>query len=111
VTFATPQPVQPSLLRAWSDSEVLIAGRALLSPGPSADTFVARVRPDGSLDPAFRDGGIGFFDVGIGESAPEPSGLEVEQDGAFYLAGPLDRNPAERERRRTVAACHPGRSA
>lgn len=99
VTFATPQPLQPSLLRAWSDGEVLIAGRALVSPGPSADTFVARVRPDGSLDPAFRDGGIIFFDVGIGESAPEPSGLEVDGNGAFYLAGPLERNPAERERR------------
>ena len=99
VTFATPQPVQPSLLRAWSDSEVLIAGRALLSPGPSSDTFVARVRSDGGLDPSFRNGGISFFDVGIGESAPEPSGLEVERNGAFYLAGPLERNPAERERR------------
>jgi uncharacterized delta-60 repeat protein len=99
VAFATPQPVLPSLLRAWSDSEVLIAGRALLSPGPSSDTFVARVRSDGSLDPAFRNGGISFFDVGIGESAPEPSALEVEQGGTFYLAGPLERNPAERERR------------
>jgi uncharacterized delta-60 repeat protein len=99
VTYATPQPLQPSLLRAWSDGEVLIAGRALVSPGPSADTFVARVRPDGSLDPAFREDGISFFDVGIGESAPEPSALEVEQGGAFYLAGPLERNPAERERR------------
>jgi uncharacterized delta-60 repeat protein len=99
VTFATPQPVLPSLLRAWSDGEVLIAGRALLSPGPSSDTFVARVRADGSLDPAFRNGGISFFDVGIGESAPEPSALEVEEGGAFYLAGPLERNPAERERR------------
>jgi uncharacterized delta-60 repeat protein len=99
VTIVTPQPVLPSLLRAWSDSEVLIGGRALFSPGPSADTFVARVRPDGSLDPAFRDGGISFFDVGIGEAAPEPSALEVEQGGAFYLAGPLERNPAEKERR------------
>jgi len=99
VTFATPQPLQPSLLKAWSDGEVLIAGRALVSPGPSADTFVAKVRPDGSLDPAFRDDGISFFDVGIGESAPELSALEVEQGGAFYLAGPLERNPAERERR------------
>ena len=99
VAFATPQPVLPSLLRAWSDGEVLIAGRALGSPGPNSDTFVARVRPGGSLDPAFRDSGISFFDVGIGESAPEPSALEVERGGAFYLAGPLERNPAERERR------------
>jgi uncharacterized delta-60 repeat protein len=99
VVFATPQPVLPSLLRAWSDSEVLIAGRALLSPGPSSDTFVARVRSDGNLDPSFRNGGISFFDVGIGESAPEPSALEVEQGGTFYLAGPLERNPAEMERR------------
>lgn len=99
VSFATPQPLQPSLLKAWSDGEVLIAGRALVSPGPSADTFVARVRPDGSLESSFRNGGISFFDVGIGESAPELSGLEVEESGAFYLAGPLERNPAERERR------------
>lgn len=99
VTFPTPQPVQPSLLRAWSDGEVLIAGRALGSPGPNSDTFAARVRSDGSLDPAFRDGGISFFDVGIGESAPEPSALEVGQGGTFYLAGPLERNPAEKDRR------------
>lgn len=99
VTFTMPQPVQPTLLRAWSDGEVLIAGRALQAPGPSSDTFVARVRPDGSLDPSFRGGGVSFFDVGLGESAPEPSGLEVEERGAFYLTGPLARSPAEKERR------------
>jgi uncharacterized delta-60 repeat protein len=99
VSFATPQPVQPTLLRAWSQGEVLIAGRALQAPGQSFDTFVARVAEEGSLDQSFRGGGLSFFDVGLGESAPEPSGLEVGQDGSFYLAGPLARSPAEKERR------------
>jgi uncharacterized delta-60 repeat protein len=99
VAFAMPQPVQPTVLRAWSDGELLIAGRALQAPGPSSDTFVARIRPDGSLDPSFQGGGVTFFDVGLGESAPEPSALEVKDDGAFVLAGPLARSPAEKERR------------
>jgi uncharacterized delta-60 repeat protein len=89
VVFATPQRVAPDLLKAWAGGEVLIAGMAVQAPGVPADTFLARIMPDGNPNPGFRGGGLSFFDTGLGESAPEPSALEVAPNGDIYLAGPL----------------------
>jgi hypothetical protein len=93
VTIAAPQPLQPLQLSAWSLGDVVIAGTASPVPGGgSANAFLARVRPDGTLDPSFRGGGLSLFDDGRGGPAREPSALVVDSeggDGNIYLAGPL----------------------
>ena len=84
-----PRPVAPERLRVESDESVLLAGVA--APGAGAhptETFLARVA-GGGLDPAFGEGGIRFFDTGLGESTPEPSALAVGRNGDIYLSGPL----------------------
>lgn len=87
--LATPRPVVPELLRVGSDESVLLAGVAAPREGAGAtETFLARAA-GGGFDPAFGEGGISFFDVGLGESTPEPSALAVGRKGDIYLAGPL----------------------
>ncbi len=84
-----PRPVVPERLRVESDESVLLAGVA--APGAGAhptETFLARVG-DGVLDPTFGEGGFHFFDIGLGESTPEPSALAVGRNGDVYLSGPL----------------------
>jgi len=84
-----PRPLAPERLRVESDESVLLAGVA--APGAGAhptETFLARVA-GGGLDPAFGEGGIRFFDIGLGESTPEPSALAVGRKGDIYLSGPL----------------------
>jgi uncharacterized delta-60 repeat protein len=93
--IATTQPVAPELLRASPEGGASIAGVASPVPGAgSTETFLARVTPDGNPDPAFLGGGIGIFDIGLGESTPEPSALEIGPDGEIYLAGPISRSSA-----------------
>lgn len=64
------------------DGSIVVAGR-------SGSGFVAlRLRPDGSPDPAFGDGGVaraGFEDLGFPEA--EPFGLAVQDDGRIVLGG------------------------
>lgn len=84
-----PRPVVPERLRVEPDESVLLAGVA--APGGGAhptETFLARIA-GGGLDPAFGEGGIRFFDTGLGESTPEPSALAVGRNGDLYLSGPL----------------------
>jgi len=84
-----PRPLVPERLRVEPDESVLLAGVA--APGGGAhptETFLARVA-GGGLDPTFGEGGIRFFDTGLGESAPEPSALAVGRKGNIYLSGPL----------------------
>jgi uncharacterized delta-60 repeat protein len=84
-----PGPLVPERLRVESDESVLLAGVA--APGAGAhltETFLARVA-GGILDPTFGEGGIRFFDIGLGESTPEPSALAVGRNGDIYLSGPL----------------------
>ena len=88
-TLPTSRPVAPELLRVGADESVLLAGVAAPAAGAHpTETFLARVS-GGSLDPAFGEGGIRFFDTGLGESTPEPSALAVGRKGDIYLSGPL----------------------
>ncbi len=91
----TSRPVAPGQLRVGPEGEAWIAGVASPIPGAApTEAFLARVMPDGSLDTTFREGGIAFFDIGLGESAPEPSALEIGPNGEIYLAGPIARSSA-----------------
>jgi uncharacterized delta-60 repeat protein len=94
MVIATPQPLLPEQLDVSPEGGLLLAGEASLPGGHSADTFLARLRPDGSFDPGFRGGGISLFDAGLGEATPQPSALAVARDGEIYLAGPLSRTSA-----------------
>lgn len=94
VVIPTARPVVPESLRVGDDESVLLAGVAAPQPGARAiETFLARVA-GGGLDPAFGEGGIRFFDTGLGESTPEPSALAVGSGGEIYLSGPLVRSKA-----------------
>ncbi len=84
-----PRPVMPERLRVESDESVLLAGVTARAAGAHpTETFLARVA-GGGLDPTFGEGGIRFFDTGLGESTPEPSALAVGRKGDIYLSGPL----------------------
>jgi uncharacterized delta-60 repeat protein len=84
-----PRPLVPERLRVEPDESVLLAGVATPSGGARpTETFLARVAGSG-LDPTFGEGGIRFFDMGLGESTPEPSALAVGRKGDIYLSGPL----------------------
>ncbi len=93
--IATTQPVAPEQLKVGPEGELSLTGVAspVANAGPT-EMFLARITPEGNLDPAFRGGGIGFFDIGLGESTPEPSALEIGPDGETYLAGPISRSTA-----------------
>lgn len=94
MVIPTPRPLVPERLLAGPDESVLLAGVA--APGGGArltETFLARVA-SGGLDPAFGEGGIRFFDTGLGESTPEPSALAIGRNGSVYLSGPLVRSSA-----------------
>lgn len=87
---ATPRPVLPELLRVGSNESLTIAGVASPRPGAGAtETALMRIGPDGALDPSFGDGGVVFFDAGLGESTPEPSGLAIDTHGEIFLSGPV----------------------
>ena len=55
------------------EGRILVAGRTFVS-GHGDDLLVLRLRPDGSLDPSFGDGGVFLWDGGHGD------------DGAFEVA-------------------------
>lgn len=93
----TSRSLIPERLLVGADESVLLAGVAAPSAGARlSETFLARIA-NGGLDPAFGEGGIRFFDAGLGESTPEPSALAVGRNGDVYLSGPLVRSSAGRQ--------------
>lgn len=89
MVIPTSRPLAPERLGVESDESVLLAGVAAAGAGTHpTETFLARIA-GGGLDPTFGEGGIRFFDTGLGESTPEPSALAVGRKGDIYLSGPL----------------------
>ncbi len=84
-------PIDAELVAPAPGGGILLAGRALAGPcghdrTPSGEPALVRLRPDGSLDPAFgRRGVLLAADLGLLEG--DVVGLAVTESGRIYLAG------------------------
>lgn len=76
------------------DEKILVAGTAVTAEGGDSDFLVARLHTDGSLDTAFGDGGIVFFDWE--EQDDELSTMTVQADGKILLSGSTDLDTLSR---------------
>ena len=63
------------------DGRIVVAGAG----GPFGDFALARYLADGSLDPAFGEGGLVLTDFGSYDAA---EGLAIQEDGGIVAAGP-----------------------
>jgi uncharacterized delta-60 repeat protein len=82
--FARPIGLQPN-------GDLIVAGYSqyvestyYLTPSSRPELSLAAVRPDGSLDPSFGDGGILEGDLGTGLATPD---VLVQPDGRILLGG------------------------
>lgn len=77
--------VQGNDIKTLPDGKILVAGRAWI--GAHADAFVARLNPNGSLDPAFgAPNGYVFLDPS-GGADDEAQALDVGVDGKIVVVG------------------------
>jgi uncharacterized delta-60 repeat protein len=68
-----------------ADGNSVVAAMATNSPATgNADTVLGRLRPDGSLDPAFGSGGITRIDLGADD---RPSALGLATDHSLLVVG------------------------
>lgn len=80
-----------NLVALQPDGKIVLAG-VVKAAGPSADGSstdfaLARLLPDGSLDPTFGAGGITRTDLGADDT---PNSIELQPDGKILLAGQAD---------------------
>ncbi len=76
-----------------SDGKLVVAGTTDIGPGADRDFLVARVLPNGTLDPAFGGGdGHAEADLSGSESDDEARGVALEPDGDIVVAGFADND-------------------
>lgn len=78
---------QATALAALPDGGMMVAGGCALDAG-TYGLFLARLRDDGSPDPAF--GVAGIATVPLADRYPEPSLLAPTRDGGWLVAGRLN---------------------
>jgi uncharacterized delta-60 repeat protein len=77
-----------------SDDNVLITGKKPATASPTTDLFLARYKPDGTLDGLFGAGGIVTTNFGPGAATSNDEGwsIGIQGDGAIVVAGTTDAN-------------------
>ncbi|HET9770193.1 MAG TPA: hypothetical protein VFS16_04835, partial [Acidimicrobiia bacterium] len=64
------------------------------SPGGDNAMALAKLDPDGKLNPAFGDGGMAVVNVAVGGKTVEIArAVAVQPDGKILIAGPFEKNP------------------
>jgi uncharacterized delta-60 repeat protein len=64
------------------------------SPGGDNAMVLAKLGPDGKLDPAFGQGGMVTVNVAVGGKAVEVArAVAVQPDGKILIAGPFEKDP------------------
>ncbi len=94
-----PLPFGALFLSVAADGRVLLAGAASYCPPcghdiiPRSETVIARLLPDGSLDPSFGKGGVvrtradyGVEPTGSGEESLAPTGIAPTTDGGVAVS-------------------------
>ena len=74
-------------MRQQPDGNLLVAGVACATSEGSGDVLVARLRPDGSLDPTFGDGGRATTDIGPSETLDAAADVVAGADGKIVAGG------------------------
>lgn len=76
-----------------SDDYILVTGtRPALLSTTTTDLFLARYKPDGTLDAGFGTGGIVTTNAGPGSSNDEGRSIAVQTNGKIIVAGTTDGN-------------------
>ncbi|HYH51831.1 MAG TPA: hypothetical protein VEG38_19985 [Acidimicrobiia bacterium] len=74
------------------DGSVYAAGWT--SPAGDNSMVLAKIGPDGKLDPAFGQGGVAAVNVAVGGKTTEAArAVAVQPDGKVLISGPIEKDP------------------
>jgi uncharacterized delta-60 repeat protein len=89
---SAPVPFEISRIAVDGDGRIVVAGHAFHCPcskglAPSHELVLTRLRPDGSIDSGFGNGGIVRAATELGLSISDASGLALTEGGGIAVAG------------------------